>query len=157
MTVLGIDPGTYESAWCILVSGVPVDFAKMENDQLRLWLAGASEFPKSDTLVIEEMQSYGMPAGREMFETCFWSGRFVEAWGGNFVKLPRKEVVGHLCNSGRAKDANVRQAIIDRFGGKAAAIGTKKSPGPLYGMSKDCWSACAIALTHYDRTREGKC
>lgn len=49
-----------------------------------------------------------------------------------------------------AKDANVRQALINRFGGKDAAIGRKAAPGPLYGISRDMRSALAIAVTGHD-------
>ena len=31
---------------------------------------------------------------------------------------------------------------------KAAAIGRKAAPGPLYGISRDVWSALAIAVTY---------
>jgi hypothetical protein len=44
----------------------------------------------------------------------------------------------------KAKDANIRQALIDKIGPQ----GTKKDPGPTYGISKDVWSALAIAVTH---------
>jgi len=55
----------------------------------------------------------------------------------------------HLCGSARAKDTNIRQALIDRYGG-SAAIGKKAAPGPLYGVSKDVWSALAVAVTAAD-------
>ena len=61
-----------------------------------------------------------------------------------------------LCGSARAKDANVRQAIIDRFagvGGKAVAVGTKKTPGPLYGISNHKWSALALCLVWIDKKK----
>jgi hypothetical protein len=95
--------------------------------------------------------SYGMPVGREVFETCLWIGRFVEAWasrGGEYRLVYRREVKLHLCESVRANDANIRAALIDRFGpGKPAAIGTKKAPGPLYGLKGDEWAALGVALT----------
>jgi hypothetical protein len=97
--------------------------------------------------------SYGMAVGATVFETCVWSGRFIERWLSGRAYRPqpdriyRKEVKMHLCGSMRAKDANVRQALIDRYGGKEAAIGKKANPGPLYGMSGDCWSALAVAIT----------
>ena len=54
----------------------------------------------------------------------------------------------HLCGSAKAKDSNIRQAIIDRYGGDPKrCIGTKKAPGPLYGISADQWAALALALT----------
>ena len=52
-----------------------------------------------------------------------------------------------FCNSAAAKDTNIRQALIDHYGGsKAEAIGVKAKPGPLYGIKADEWSALAIAL-----------
>jgi hypothetical protein len=48
-------------------------------------------------------------------------------------------------------DKHVRQAILDRFpgtgGGKTPQIGTKKQPGPLYGVKGHMWAALAVALT----------
>jgi hypothetical protein len=48
----------------------------------------------------------------------------------------------------QAKDANIRQALIDRFGGsKEAAIGTIKRQGPLYGVKGHEFAALAVAVT----------
>jgi hypothetical protein len=38
--------------------------------------------------------------------------------------------------------------------GGSAAVGRKASPGPLYGISRDVWSALAIAVT-YSMQAEG--
>lgn len=84
-----------------------------------------------------------MPVGAEVFETVFWSGRFAQAWGLNFHRIKRHEVKMHLCHNMRAKDGNIRQALIDKLGPQ----GVKKSPGPTYGISGDCWSALAVAVT----------
>ena len=95
--------------------------------------------------------------GREIFDTVRWAGRFEEAARPTPVALlGRKDVVGHMCGSARANDVDVRAALIDRFGGpggKAAAVGLKASPGPLYGISKDVWSALAIAITYAEGGR----
>jgi hypothetical protein len=38
--------------------------------------------------------------------------------------------------------------LLDRFGpGREVAVGTKRAPGPLYGIKGDEWSALAVALT----------
>jgi hypothetical protein len=55
----------------------------------------------------------------------------------------RRDVKLHLCGSARAKDPNIRQALLDRFG----PVGTKKAPGPLYGVKSHIWSALAVAVT----------
>ena len=91
-----------------------------------------------------------MPVGREVFDTVLWIGRFLEAWdrrGGRHVLVYRKDVKLFHCESVRATDANIRAAIIDRFGpGKSKAIGTKAAKCPLYGIKGDEWSALAVAL-----------
>jgi hypothetical protein len=90
-----------------------------------------------------------MAVGAEVFDTVWWAGRFAEACQRvPVVMLPRRAVKLALCADSRAKDANIRQALIDRFGGKDAAIGRKAAPGPLYGISRDMWSALAIAVTY---------
>ena len=66
--------------------------------------------------------------------------------------LPRRAVKLALCGDSRAKDANIRQELIDRFGG-SAAIGRKAAPGLLYGISRDASSALAIAVTYESRIR----
>jgi hypothetical protein len=61
--------------------------------------------------------------------------------------IPRRAVGLALYGDLRAKHANIRQALIDWFGG-SAAIARKAAPGPLYGISRDTWSALAIAITY---------
>lgn len=148
MLIIGIDPGPTESAMCVLGDRGPVQWAKESNDWLLKWVA----LPVfTDTiLVVEQIASMGMAVGESVFETAYMSGRIVQAWGGKHARIKRAEVKLHICGSMRAKDANIRQALIDRFGGKERAIGSKKNPGRLYGMSGDCWSALAVALTWQD-------
>lgn len=156
MRIISIDPGPEESAFCIFEDGRPVAFRKAHNADLLSALRKTID--SGSDCVCERIRSYGMPAGASLFETCEWSGRFQEAWEVKGIRyqwhwLPRKEVKLNLCGSPRAKDANVRQAVIDRFGGKDKAIGTKKNPGPLYGCSKDCWAAVAVGLTWLDQQK----
>ena len=148
-TILAIDPGTTESGWVTLTDGVPVNFGKDANDDVLELARDGRE--TSDVLAVEMVASYGMAVGAEVFETCVWAGRFIEAWGGGEVRVYRRDVKLHLCGQARARDANVRQALIDRFGpGKEKAIGRKASPGPLYGMRADVWQALALAVTVHD-------
>jgi len=102
-----------------------------------------------------------MPVGKDVFETCVWSGRFIQVAVDAGHKVPeliyRKEVKMHLCGSMRAKDSNIRQAILDLFdpsgGGKTPQVGTKKEPGPLFGVSKDVWAALGVALTYAEKIK----
>ena len=154
MNIIAIDPGSTESAWLRLTGGRPDGFGKLPNVDLRR-LLDRTLLAGVDAVVIEQMQSYGMPVGREVFDAVFESGRFAEL--ADFAAVPtfllsRKRVVGHLCGSARAKDANVRAALLERFGG-AGAKGTKAAPGPLYGVAADVWSALALAVTFEDGVR----
>lgn len=151
--IIAIDPGPTQSAWVVLNDGKPEHFAKVDNDHLLGFLRNLS--PTIGAVVIEKVESFGMAVGAEVFETVFWSGRFAEAAARGsahpgIYRLGRKAVKLHLCGSMRAKDPNIRQALIDRYGGPAA-IGRKANPGPLYGVSGDVWSALAVAVTYADR------
>ena len=149
--ILAIDPGPTESAFVVYdtFSGVPRQWAKLPNAQMLVEVGASLD---ADVLVIEGIASYGMSVGAEVFTTCIYIGRFIDRWvtsrrDSHWRQLFRRDVKLHICGSSRAKDANVRQAIIDRYGGKDKAIGRKASPGPLYGLTADCWSALGVAIT----------
>jgi hypothetical protein len=147
MKILAIDPGPTESAYVLWDGARPVEFGKVPNGELIARLAGDLG-GICNRAAIEMIASYGMAVGREVFETCVWIGRFMEAFGAQRCdRLTRNEVKNHICHSSKAKDSNIRQALIDRLG----APGTKAKPGATYGVSKDVWAACAVAVTWWDR------
>ena len=150
--VLAIDPGSTDSAWVLYNGRKPIEFAKQPNADVRHRLRVEKIFT---VLAIEYMHPRGMPMSQEEMDTQFWAGRFVEAFGGPWKPVRRMDVKMTLCGHAKARDSNIRQAIIDRFpatgGGKTPQIGTKKEPGPLYGVSKDVWSALAIAITFFEQ------
>ena len=144
--ILAIDPGNELSAWCVVEQGALIASKKQPNAEVLSMLRGAPEgwqFGAGSTLAVEMIASYGMPVGREVFETCLWIGRFIEAWGGSYRLVYRLECKLHLCKDSRAKDANLRRALLDRFGEK----GTKADPGQLYGFKSHLFAALAVALT----------
>jgi hypothetical protein len=157
MRLLAIDPGTRESAWVAFTDGRPVQFGIEPNEAVLDRIAEAAV----DALAIESVASYGMAVGADVFETVVWIGRFIQRWADDprsyrgldrpVHRVYRRDVKLHLCADSRAKDANVRQALIDRYGpGKDAAIGRKATPGPLYGVTSHVWSALAVAVTVAD-------
>lgn len=151
MNILSIDPGHTQSAFTLysLEAARPVHFGKLPNETMLSDL-GLLAY---EHLIIEQVACMGMAVGAEVFETVFWSGRFCQdcaARGRQWHRVKRHEVKMHLCGNMRAKDPNIRQALIDRYGGKDAAIGKKATPGPLYGVSADVWSALAVAVTWAD-------
>lgn len=149
MKILGIDPGNTHSAWVVYdtEAGRPEAKGYDHNSELVLRLEAGDI--RADMLVIEMIACYGMPVGREVFETCTWIGRFEWAARRSYGithRLYRTEIKTHLCGTPRAKDPNVAQALKDRFGGSSCK-GTKKAPGPLYGFAGDMWAALAVAVT----------
>jgi hypothetical protein len=139
MSILAIDPGTHKSGF-VVWNGEVRQFAVVDNEVLRRMLT-QELFQEHDKVAIEMVASYGMPVGREVFETCVWIGRFVERCYRPAFLVYRKDVKLHLCGSARAKDGNIRQALIDKHG----PCGTKKAPGKLYGISGHLWAALAVA------------
>jgi hypothetical protein len=118
-----------------------IDKGKVENDVL----IGMVKTGYFDMLAIEGFQSFGMPVGKEVFDTAYYIGRLLqiaEDLGSKTRMVYRSDVKMHHCHTMMAKDTNIRQALIDRFG----EPGTKKNPGVTYGITKDTWSALAIAV-----------
>jgi hypothetical protein len=149
VNIIAIDPGPERSALVYLQDGRPtftlLDRNEAVRDALLMDTGTFYAFDEMATVVIEQVESFGMPVGREVFETVFWAGRFAECWGGPWARLPRRAVKMHHCRSNRANDAAIRQALLDRFGpGREKAIGIKKAPGPLYSIKQDLWSALAL-------------
>lgn len=158
--VLSIDPGPVQSAYLLYDAQAPQtypvlvpEFGIVPNEVLKQKIWHSPTFLVATALVVESVESYGMPVGREVFETIFWCGRFVEAWGPlPHTLMPRREVKQHCCRSVRANDAMIRQALLDLFGGSQRAVGVnnkkRQAPGPLYGIRRDVWSCLALAVTY---------
>ena len=164
--ILAIDPGSEQSAFLLYSSegGRIIDMGIVPNIEMLATIdriLGVNDIRGycADECVIEMVASYGMAVGREVFETVFWIGRFAERWDRRREANPRpaqrlfrRDVKLHLCHSARATDANIREALLDRYGpGKEKAVGRKAAPGPLFGVSKDIWSALANAVTVAER------
>jgi hypothetical protein len=145
--IITIDPGPTESAILWFRPNLSIRGEILPNDEV---LARITCDNSADHLVIEQVASYGMSVGQDVFETVFWSGRFAEAFGGDenvrWHRLKRLQVKMHLCHDSRANDSNIRQALLDRLG----PVGTKKNPGPCYGIKKHLWAALALAITWTD-------
>lgn len=151
--LLAIDPGNVESAYCIIEKETykPIVFEKIDNKELREKLLGELRFYPIESVAIEMIASYGMPVGASVFDTCVWIGRFIEVIScPNTYYIYRKEEKINLCGSMKAKDSNIRQALIDRFG----EVGTKKNQGWFYGFKKDVWSAYAVGVTWLDKQKK---
>ena len=145
LSVFAVDPGPVESAFVVWDGKGILGSGFMPNQAL-LQEGKARAMPRA----IEMVSNYGMEVGDSIFRTVFWIGRFYEAWGTTHL-VTRHDVKLHLCHSARAKDTNIRQALIDRLG----EPGKKKTPGVTYGISGHKWAALAVAVTWWDREERG--
>lgn len=153
MEVLAIDPGNEHSAYVYMDDAyTPLEFGKIKNEELRSMLDCAV---MADAVAIEMIQSYGMGVGQTVFDTCVWIGRFVELINQHNVPITyifRKDEKMNLCHSMKAKDSNIRLALIDRFAkhDKKNGKGTKANPDHFYGFKADIWAAYAVGVTYLD-------
>lgn len=162
--IFAIDPGNIDSAYVVIDNETlkPLEFKKVNNlellDILNYW---AAVFKPWDAVVIEMVAHYGtgMPAGKEIFDTCVWIGRITQSLkerGITVNLIYRKAEAINLCNSVKAKDSNIIQALVDRFApgvpNKGKGVVNKKinQPGWFYGFSKDVWQAYAVGVTYHD-------
>lgn len=180
MIAYGIDPGTEKSgvvAYDVDRMAV-VEAGEVSNGSLLANLRNPDARPSRfhlERVYIETIEPMGLPVGKSTLETMRWVGRFQEAWerySGLTVKIVRRsDEKITFCGAatfrdpktGRRRsvtDAQIRQAIIDRFpaagGGKTPQIGTKAKPGPLYGVKGHAWSALAVVLTGIEKENEPK-
>lgn len=161
--ILAIDPGNEESAYVLLDPNLkPVRFAKCANELMYCHIVDSLHQLEGELapvtfaevkVAIEMIASYGMPVGREVFDTCVWIGRLLERFRSYDVTLIyRKDEKLTICNSPRANDATIRQALVDRFAPNTNNFGkgTKAKPGWFYGFRADIWAAYAVGVTYHD-------
>ena len=134
-TILAIDPGNVQSGYVLVEhDGKEIrkvlDVGKVPNGEIFPVLCREYQH-----LAIEMVAGMGMPVGQEVFDTCFWIGRFWEyaelyRQGYQIQKIFRREEKLYLCGRASAKDANIRQALVDRYapGQTNFGKGTKKEP-----------------------------
>lgn len=155
--IIGIDPGNTETAFCLVDARDlrPLYFKKERNAEMWQDLFEAAQAVGWDNVhvAIEDVASYGMPVGREVFDTVKWIGRMQDRLEGSekdYTLIYRKDEKLAICHSPRANDATIRQALIDRFapGVPNKGKGSKAKPGWFYGFKADIWQAYAIAVTY---------
>ena len=149
LLILAIDPGPKESGYVYFRGGKVVEAGNRDNHEMLCVVTTSVA-----VIAIEMVASFGMAVGKEVFETVRWIGRFQQASArpDDVLLVYRHDVKMHLCKTPRAKDANIRQALIDMLG----APGTKKDPGPTHGVSGDAWSALAVAVVAHDTLNGGR-
>jgi len=161
--VLAIDPGTTHSG-VVLYDGTSAIWADAacENSVVCDYMQDMQDqFAFGGGVVaIEDMESFGLRVGKEVFKTVRWSGRFEEqaiCRGFPVCFVKRSQVKMFLCHkTAGADDAAIRRVIMDRFlapEGTKSAKGTKANPGPLFGVTGHAMSAMAVAVTFLETRR----
>ena len=163
--IVAIDPGNEQSAYVLIGPDLrPITGAKMANELMWIHLmqaiftTAATNGECQFVYAIEMIASYGMPVGVQVFDTCRWIGRLEERLKrANVTLIYRKDEKMTLCNSMKANDASIKQALIDRFapGEKNYGKGTKAKPGWFYGFRADMWAAYAVGITFHDMYLRG--
>ena len=158
MLLLAVDPGNKESAFCLMDENYVVhDKGKVLNDQLLTYIWTNAK--RIDHLACEMIASYGMAVGAEVFETCVMIGmieRTADIKEITHSRVFRLEEKVMICHDSKAKDTNIRHALIDRFAvhDLARGTGTKKNPDWFYGFKSDIWAAFAVGVVYLDKLKE---
>ena len=124
--VIAIDPGPVKSGWIEADNGKLITWSHSYNNKLLDTLRNGGY--GDGALVIEDVSHYGpdITVGKDVFETCKWMGRFDEAYLGNAEFINRPDIKLHLLGLRRGTDSEIRQALIDKYGGNRTAIGAIK-------------------------------
>ena len=160
--VLGIDPGTRESAFYFLDAGQPTPKHGVESNDVVLALLsdlsklihigiekrqeGVSPFVR---LAIESTQNYGAVVGKDVRETIEWTGRFKQrAFDSGFSEenvrtYARPSIKAFLVGTAASKDSDVKAALEQRYG-------LSRKGQPLEGVTKHQWAALAVATFCWD-------
>lgn len=146
MIIVGIDPGQKESGvvkWSHTQQRV-LERQIMPNQQVISYVQAVHSV---NIIAIEHFRGYGLRVGNDTFDSIWWSGRFAQIavssiMGIQVRMIPRADIVDCLCGHPKAGDKAVHQALVDKYG----EVGTKKNPGPLYGIKSHLWAALAVAV-----------
>ena len=160
MLILAIDPGPercgvvlYDAAagvvrlaWADMPVAMVAERLIAAHPEMRPFCAGQPyALPPAAIVAIERVQSAGI-AGASLLQTSEVVGRLQQAaaFAGYTVRLVyRREVCSALHVHGAGKDAQVRQRMLEMHPG---GVGTKKAPGPLYGVTSHAWQALGLAV-----------
>jgi len=150
--ILGIDPGSEETAFAIMTDDYEVaDAGKIDNDEFLDLTLPAMLGNGIKAVVIEGIQSYGMAVGKTVFETCYVVGecrRVAKMRGKPVYIYSRPEYARAIVGGMKANDALIRGALINRFGGDKKGEPLNKLKG-----NSDKRSAFAVAVYHADKMR----
>ena len=159
INLLAIDSGDVKSAYIIYNSEKNKIIEKniLPNDEFLEAIIRAGSENLFSEVAIEKLHSMGMAVGQTTFDTIFMNGRIYQAMRDHLNLIPtlypRHDIKMHLCMTTRAKDGNIRMALVNRFGDPS----TKKNPHDKFNELTDgiyfgthFWSCLAVAMYHLE-------
>lgn len=153
MLILGIDPGTNQSGWVLYrPDSAVVNSGIWPNEQVLSGLQ-TGVLKTAGVFALEVIRARGEPTSNDAYDTLIWCGRFIQAWRipENVMRIDRARVKIFVCGRANVKDANVNAGLREMVGQK----GTKKNPGPTFGVSSHAWAALGVAVTAANQIKEG--
>ena len=155
--ILAIDPGSEVSA-LIHWDGEKIVSAEIVGNLAALTVCRSGRCP----VYIEGMGFQNKMAGMEVIETAVWIGRFHQAalcGERNSQIVKRREIVKFHTGIGTNGDAQVRAALIDKYGppyttemhapmgkrGKPLKERKRRVPGLTFPLTGHLWQAFALA------------
>jgi len=149
MIVVGLDPGTKQTGLAIWDGSEILHHETIPNqcllEQLR---APGSGLPVSSVVAVERLHPYGVRVGADTFQTIEFFGAVCECLRRfEIVRVYRREVKAHWLGKASGNDADIRRAMMERYG----EPGKKAAPGMLYGIKPDALQALALAVAVYDQ------
>lgn len=150
--IIGIDPGTFNSAYVELLD----NFTVGRNDDIpNEALFDIIEDAPEGTVYAIETPSPGAVWGHDLNETLWWAGRYYDravVYGHYAYRPTRTQIRLHLLGTAHGNDSLVRAAVMNAFCtahglDEKSVKGKKKTPGPLYGIGgSHKFAALAAAL-----------
>jgi hypothetical protein len=147
MRLIAIDPGTHASGYIEMDGNGRILLA--DKDMANADVLNTMRYLPTDVAVTIEMMSFQGPSrmvGAETFEACVWIGRFEEAAHPCKTALVTRSAVLKALTA--KNDAQVAFALREMYGGQKTAVGTKRAPGPLYGVGGHALQALAVGVVY---------
>lgn len=138
---LSIDPGP-ETCGVVLIADGVVRYCEDAATVDFTWAHISAQRSDSGPILIESLSNYGSPVGDETLRTAYAIGKLAAVHPKRTTVIKRLDVKYALLGSPKGTDSVIRQNILERFGGPAAA----KKGGPLAMVRGHSWAALALAV-----------
>jgi len=143
--LIAIDTGPTITTYTRMKGGVPYRHETLENSLFCEWLRTTLAWERVDNVAVEMLVSYGTLQGNSVYDSILMVGRVQEICLTAMTPVtlvPASIKASTICHRSRGvKRTDMNNELLRLYGGK----GTKKEPGPLYGVSKHAWSSLAVA------------